>query len=107
MKCKVCGYEFDVNHLIDNHYIAQDDDAQQKQYDAFDCPHCGCQMIVQERKQKYIANRITKPKPLDPCDVPYGDNSFPYDWWNSPYKITCNNDVKSGNSFFTGKEESE
>ena len=59
--CKVCGGNF---HLVDeNHYIARDSkiangfaqalsgEEEPKQYDAFDCPFCGCQYIAQERKR--------------------------------------------------------
>ena len=61
-ECKVCGYEF--TPTISKHYIARDDgefglvaafkSAECKLYDSFDCPVCGCQMIVQERKREYI-----------------------------------------------------
>lgn len=59
--CKLCGGNF---HLKDeNHYIARDSKMtnglaqalsgkeEPKQYDAFDCPYCGCQYIAQERKR--------------------------------------------------------
>lgn len=62
IECKVCGCEF--TPTISKHYIARDDvesglstafkSAECKLYDSFDCPVCGCQMIVQERKREYI-----------------------------------------------------
>ena len=63
IKCKVCGCEFPA--VADKHYTARDntktglstafDHDEEKLYDAFDCPMCGCQAIVQERKRDYIA----------------------------------------------------
>lgn len=64
MECKVCGKDFELK--LDNHYIARDEeiercgivgivgnntDKESKLYDTFDCPFCGCQNIVQERKR--------------------------------------------------------
>lgn len=59
MKCKICGCEF--TPVIDKHYIARDagesglatafKTLEGKIYDAFDCPLCGCQIVVQERKR--------------------------------------------------------
>lgn len=61
--CKVCGRDFPL--MTEEHYIAQDpekngvfarlaDTSRNMQYDAFDCPHCGCQNIVQERKPLWM-----------------------------------------------------
>lgn len=59
IKCKVCGCEFPP--VVDKHYVAKDTGKigaiaalsrdEEKLYDAFDCPMCGCQVIVQERKR--------------------------------------------------------
>ena len=63
MKCKVCGTNFELK--VDNHYIARDgmvirtgisslvgsSNEESKLYDTFDCPVCGCQNVVQERKR--------------------------------------------------------
>lgn len=56
--CKVCGTEF--LPTIDSHYVCRDIEVtglqtisrkeEVKQYDAFDCPNCGCQVIAQGRK---------------------------------------------------------
>ena len=61
IKCKVCGCEFVP--VIDKHYISRDNgesglsaafkSAEMNIYDTFDCPACGCQIIVQERKRVY------------------------------------------------------
>ena len=61
IKCKVCEHEF--TPVIDKHYVARDDgeygivtafkSTEGKLYDSFDCPACGCQIIVQERKRVY------------------------------------------------------
>lgn len=61
--CKTCGYEFSPK--ITAHYIARDNgkvglgvafgsNNEEKIYDAFDCPICGCQIITQERKRRFI-----------------------------------------------------
>lgn len=60
LKCKICGTEFQA--VKANHYIGRDNgktglsialvNEEEKLFDAFDCPHCGCQLIVQERKRK-------------------------------------------------------
>lgn len=62
IKCKVCGCEF--TPVIDKHYIARDNDEsglstvikhiEGNLYDTFDCPACGCQIVVQERKRSLI-----------------------------------------------------
>lgn len=60
MKCNVCGFEFEPNQ--ENHYIARDNGkygfanlagTEEKLFDAYDCPYCGCQIILQERKRMY------------------------------------------------------
>ena len=62
IKCKVCGCEFFA--VADKHYIARDEckigfgsafqvNDEPKFYDAFDCPMCGCQAIMQERKRDF------------------------------------------------------
>lgn len=65
-KCKVCGVEFAL--IAINHYVARDSgktgglvaslsgETEGMVYDAFDCPHCGCQNIMQERKRTLIRN---------------------------------------------------
>ena len=59
--CKVCERDFAL--MAEDHYIARDPQREggqigiviagreeAKNFDAFDCPHCGCQNIMQERK---------------------------------------------------------
>ena len=61
-KCKICGKDFELNK--EGHYIARDTEKQtgafaalvshddeSKLYDTFDCPFCGCQNVIQERKR--------------------------------------------------------
>lgn len=58
-ECKICHREFAL--CIEDHYVAQDpkktgiiavigSNDPEVHYDAIDCPHCGCQNILQERK---------------------------------------------------------
>ena len=50
LKCKICGAEFQPTDML--HYISEDlGSTNPKEYDAFDCPICGCQINVQERKR--------------------------------------------------------
>lgn len=63
LKCKVCGCEFSA--IIERHYISRDcgktglaasfgSNQEERLYDCFDCPQCGCQNVSQERKRVYI-----------------------------------------------------
>lgn len=61
-KCKVCNKEFELQKK--DHYIARDAGKsglaaltggnEETLYDTFDCPHCGCQNIMQEHKRSYM-----------------------------------------------------
>lgn len=59
-KCKICDRSFAL--IAEKHYIARDaaetglatafgKTPEAELYDAFDCPHCGCQNIMQKRKR--------------------------------------------------------
>ena len=60
-KCKICGKEFELQK--GEHYVTRDASqsgiakvivsTEEKIYDTFDCPHCGCQNVMQERKRNY------------------------------------------------------
>ena len=57
--CKICGRDFPL--LSEDHYVAVDADktgiaevvshTEPQLFDAIDCPHCGCQNVLQERKR--------------------------------------------------------
>lgn len=51
MKCKICGKEFRLNK--ENRYLVQNVSLagllNRNYHEAFDCPFCGCQNIVNER----------------------------------------------------------
>jgi len=59
LKCKICEYEFVPEK--ENHYISRDEvkvdlsnlacRMEEKIYDTFDCPQCGCQNVMGERKR--------------------------------------------------------
>lgn len=55
--CVVCGRDFDL--IAEEHYVARSNEytglkaiagSEVIHYDAFDCPHCGCQNVMQERR---------------------------------------------------------
>ena len=59
MKCKICGKEFELKK--ENKYLATEKIAAfgtlskiPKTFEAFDCPHCGCQNIVNIREKEVI-----------------------------------------------------
>ena len=69
--CIICGRDFPL--IIEEHYVARDTEKkgvipalsgqeEAVQYDAYDCPHCGCQNVMQERKQ------LTCPCDFGICD---------------------------------------
>ena len=58
--CKICGRDFLL--LVEEHYVSTDviktglvtaisGDNEPQLFDSFDCPHCGCQNIMQPRKR--------------------------------------------------------
>lgn len=62
LKCKICGTEFPA--ISERHYISRDltktglaaviqATDEPSLFDAFDCPNCGCQTIVQQRKREF------------------------------------------------------
>lgn len=66
LECKIGGCKF--NAVEERHYISRDNgkrglavafgsEPEEKLYDTFDCPSCGCQIAVQERKRIYIPCR--------------------------------------------------
>lgn len=66
--CGVCGRDFPL--LFEEHYVAEDPQKvgafanlvstdKAYEYDAIDCPHCGCQNVLQPRKPAAI--------PCDEC----------------------------------------
>ena len=65
--CKICGRDFPL--IAEERYTVRDNEksgisiafsgSETGLYDAFDCPHCGCQNIMQERKRMY--NAMTDP----------------------------------------------
>lgn len=67
--CKICGRDFPL--ISEEHYVARGTEKkgiiptlngqeEAVQYDAFDCPHCGCQNIMQERKFALEATIFTE-----------------------------------------------
>lgn len=63
IKCNVCEHEFEAK--ANKHYISRDNGKtgfaaslgahdEDKIFDTFDCPECGCQVIAQERKRDFV-----------------------------------------------------
>lgn len=74
LKCNVCGLDFPAT--MSGHYIARDNGKtgmkvivgydEEQLYDAFDCPACGCQLIVQARKRMFAT--------MAPFTTSFGDD---------------------------------
>ena len=71
LKCKICGAEFPA--IKERHYICRDggkiglsaalgSNDEEKIYDSFDCPMCGCQVVAQERKRDFETIELSKSK---------------------------------------------
>lgn len=71
--CKVCERDFPL--MAEEHYVVRDPQRvgvlanlantdKAMKYDAFDCPHCGCQNVMQGRKPVYLGE--------DTCPCNYG-----------------------------------
>lgn len=66
LKCKICECEFVPEKK--EHYISRDEvkfglsnltgGMEEKIYDTFDCPQCGCQNIMCERKRSLIGKNV-------------------------------------------------
>ena len=82
LKCKICGTE--VPAIEERHYIARDNSRtgavvviskdEEKIYDAYDCPMCGCQIIAQERKRNFESYSIYDFSD-DECEESEDDNA--------------------------------
>lgn len=83
-KCKICSKEFELRKEF--HYISMDEEIiglvnvikkeGVKIFDTFDCPHCGCQNVMQKRKRVDKSNGIAvckkaeyKSEEKKDCDV--------------------------------------
>ena len=82
LKCKICGTEFPA--IEEKHNIARGNNRtgavvvlskdEEKIYDAYDCPMCGCQIIAQERKRNFEPNNICDFSD-DECEESEDDNA--------------------------------
>lgn len=69
MKCTICNFEFELDKDI--HYVARGNETsgicnvgrheEVQQYDAVDCPKCGCQNILGERFRPVMEIEIDEP----------------------------------------------
>ena len=72
--CKVCGRDFAL--MAEEHYVVREfgkkglvealSAKEPMQYDAFDCPHCGCQNVMQVRM--IDVEEFTDTEEHDLCD---------------------------------------
>ena len=103
--CKICGRDFPL--LIEEHYVAQDPQKvgafanlvstdRAFEFDAIDCPHCGCQNVLGERKVPFFADRRTE----DNCSVCVHTDCKEDEF---PCSSCCNNYM----NHFKEKEESD
>lgn len=102
LKCKICGKEFEAN--LDRHYVARDNgktgitvaisNSEEKLYDAFDCPACGCQVVVQERKRDFIEEVEVIEEELEVEDD-YEKSSEECDCFCN-HKLKCIKEMKNG-----------
>lgn len=76
--CKICGRDFPL--IIEDHYTAKEasptglaalSGVPRKLFDAFDCPHCGCQNVMQQRYP--LSDIMGSDYPIDQ-DVPCSCN---------------------------------
>lgn len=68
LHCRVCGKEFEAKAA--NHYVSRDNmksglataisDNEIPLYDTFDCPHCGCQYVAQQRKRAVVESVLVE-----------------------------------------------
>lgn len=72
MKCKVCSRRFKLNKR--NKYLVEKSGGlvawalPEEIYEAFDCPRCGCQNIVNVRKTMIYGESIIADRKGDECD---------------------------------------
>ena len=78
--CQVCGRDFPL--IAEEAYVARDversgiaavvtGEVEAAWYDAIDCPHCGCQNVLQERKRPVV--------PEDADEEECGGSGFCFD----------------------------
>ena len=65
--CNVCGRDFAL--MAEEHYVVRDSERKEgvisalsgrqeaDLYDAFNCPHCGCQNVMQGRKHIWLPEK--------------------------------------------------
>lgn len=79
--CVVCGRDFPL--IVEEHYIARDPQTvgvianlastdKAFEFDVFDCPHCGCQNVMQNRKPVFLADDVCL---CDCCDEDEDDKT--------------------------------
>ena len=96
--CKICGLEYELK--VGNHYISRDPGRtgvisalaggqEEVLYDTFDCPHCGCQNVVQERKRFLDTSLLKAYDDEDYEDDGYEDDNDESDDSEEPPSCCC------------------
>lgn len=96
-KCKICNKEFELTKK--DHYITRDagrvglaaiaGGSEETLYDTFDCPNCGCQNVMQERKRSYMCIEIAEEESITTDDCENEENEC-----NSSYEAGCIGDER-------------
>lgn len=79
--CKVCGRDFAL--IAEEHYVARGLEKgavsvlvsgnEPELFDAFDCPHCGCQNVMQKRQRDFEEEFEIEIMEEDCCMEEHGD----------------------------------
>lgn len=97
--CKVCGRDFAL--MAEESYIVRDNKPEKglsqvlsgleepKIYDAFDCPHCGCQYIAQERKRLLEIPCCDNEEEYEDCD---NEEKYEGACWGCKYYLKSKTD---------------
>lgn len=73
VKCSICGEQIELRSenryevVIEAGVLQKSFGAKDQIYEAFDCPHCGCQMLMQERFPVKNEIKIAEER-KDECD---------------------------------------
>lgn len=80
--CSVCGRDFPL--IAENSYVVRENgkqglqtvisDTEEKMFNAFDCPHCGCQNVVAVYMRPVTTDDLCPADDCDDCDHHHCEN---------------------------------